>query len=42
MERLYRDPLHNIIALADESPADALLIDLIDTPEFQTCATSSS
>lgn len=35
MERLYRDPLHNIIALADESPDDALLIDLIDTPEFQ-------
>jgi HD superfamily phosphohydrolase len=35
MERLYRDPVHNIITLAEEQPDDALLIELIDTPEFQ-------
>jgi HD superfamily phosphohydrolase len=35
MERIYRDPVHNIIALSEERPDDALLIDLINTPEFQ-------
>lgn len=35
MERLYRDPVHNIISLAEERADDALLIALIDTPEFQ-------
>lgn len=35
MERLYRDPVHNIIALSPSQPDDALLVRLIDTPEFQ-------
>lgn len=35
MERLYRDPLHNIITLSESVAEDALLIELIDTPEFQ-------
>jgi HD superfamily phosphohydrolase len=35
MERLYRDPVHNIITLDPAKPDDALLITLIDTPEFQ-------
>lgn len=35
MERLYRDPVHNIISLSDDRPDDRLLIDLINTPEFQ-------
>jgi hypothetical protein len=35
MERIYRDPVHNIIALSDQRPDDALLIKLIDTREFQ-------
>lgn len=35
MERIYRDPVHNIIALSDQRPDDALLIQLIDTREFQ-------
>lgn len=35
MERLYRDPVHNIITLSDSVADDALLIGLIDTPEFQ-------
>ena len=35
MERLYRDPVHNIISLSDDQPDDRLLIDLINTPEFQ-------
>lgn len=35
MERIYRDPVHNIIALSDHRPDDALLIKLIDTREFQ-------
>jgi HD superfamily phosphohydrolase len=35
MERIYRDPVHNIIALSEERPDDALLVRLIDTPEFQ-------
>lgn len=35
MERLYRDPVHNLISLDPDKPDDALLIALIDTPEFQ-------
>jgi uncharacterized protein len=35
MERIYRDPVHNIIALSDERADDALLMKLVDTPEFQ-------
>ena len=35
MERLYRDPVHNLISLDPAKPDDALLISLIDTPEFQ-------
>ena len=35
MERIYRDPLHNIIALSDSRDDDALIIGLIDAPEFQ-------
>jgi hypothetical protein len=34
-ERIYRDPVHNIISLDQESEPDRLLIALIDTPEFQ-------
>ncbi|HKX30230.1 MAG TPA: HD domain-containing protein, partial [Blastocatellia bacterium] len=35
MERIYRDPVHNIIALSEDRADDALLIRLINTPEFQ-------
>jgi HD superfamily phosphohydrolase len=35
MERIYRDPVHNIIALSEERTDDALLIGLVNTPEFQ-------
>jgi len=35
MERIYRDPVHNIIALSEARDDDMLLIELIDTPEFQ-------
>lgn len=35
MERLYRDPVHNIIALSLAQADDTLLVRLIDTPEFQ-------
>jgi uncharacterized protein len=35
MERIYRDPVHNIIALSQSRADDELLIRLIDTPEFQ-------
>lgn len=34
-ERLYRDPVHNIIALSYDDPVERLLIDLVDSPEFQ-------
>ena len=34
-ERMYRDPVHNIISLSGDDPAEALLIDLIDSREFQ-------
>ena len=33
--RNYRDPLHNMISLDDSVPEDALIIELIDTSEFQ-------
>ena len=35
MERIYRDPVHNIISLKTETPAALLMIRLIDTSEFQ-------
>ncbi len=35
MERIYRDPVHNIIALSEAVADDALLIRLINTREFQ-------
>ncbi len=35
MERIYRDPVHNIIALSEDHPDDSLLNRLINTPEFQ-------
>ena len=33
--RIYRDPVHNIIPLRDDSAEGKLMIRLIDTPEFQ-------
>lgn len=33
--QIYRDPVHDIIALDRALPEDRLLIDLIDTPEMQ-------
>jgi len=35
MERIYRDPVHNIISLSEDLPDDRLLHRLINTPEFQ-------
>ncbi|MDQ4122353.1 MAG: HD domain-containing protein [Acidobacteriota bacterium] len=35
MERVYRDPVHNIIRLQTNTPENHLLIRLIDTAEFQ-------
>jgi HD superfamily phosphohydrolase len=32
---MYRDPVHNIIALSETDPVDRLLVDLVDSPEFQ-------
>src|SRR6266496_185253 len=34
-ERIYRDPVHNIIPLRDDSAEDRLMMRLIDAPEFQ-------
>ncbi len=34
-ERIYRDPVHNIIRLRTDTREGRLLIDLIDAPEFQ-------
>jgi HD superfamily phosphohydrolase len=34
-KRTYLDPIHNDIVLDHRDPADRLIIDLIDTPEFQ-------
>ncbi|NJK29121.1 MAG: HD domain-containing protein [Acaryochloris sp. RU_4_1] len=33
--RTYHDPLHGAITLATQDPVEALLIQLVDTPEFQ-------
>ncbi|NJM58753.1 MAG: phosphohydrolase, partial [Synechococcales cyanobacterium RU_4_20] len=33
--RVYHDPLHGGIALHGGDPTERLLIELIDTPEFQ-------
>jgi HD superfamily phosphohydrolase len=33
--RIYRDPVHNIIPLRDDTAEGKLMIRLIDTPEFQ-------
>jgi uncharacterized protein len=33
--RTYHDPIHGAISLRGDDPIEALLIDLIDTPEFQ-------
>ena len=35
MQRNYRDPLHNIISLNEAVPDDKLIVDLIDSAEFQ-------
>jgi hypothetical protein len=34
-ERIYRDPVHNIISLDESNPHDRILIQLIDTREMQ-------
>jgi HD superfamily phosphohydrolase len=34
-QRNYRDPLHNIISLDEGRPDDRLIVDLIDSAEFQ-------
>ena len=34
-ERIYRDPVHNIIRLRTDSSEGELMMRLIDTPEFQ-------
>src|SRR6266849_9554418 len=34
-ERIYRDPVHNIIRLRTDNDEGALIMHLIDTPEFQ-------
>ena len=34
-QRIYRDPVHNIIPLRDDTSEGQLMIRLIDTPEFQ-------
>src|SRR2546430_17600893 len=34
-QRIYRDPVHNIIPLPDDTSEGRLIIRLIDTPEFQ-------
>ena len=34
-QRIYRDPVHNIIPLRDDNAEGQLMIRLIDTPEFQ-------
>jgi HD superfamily phosphohydrolase len=35
IERIYRDPVHNIISLRTDSHEGELLMRLIDEPEFQ-------
>src|SRR5437867_13335726 len=34
-QRIYRDPVHNIIPLRDDHAEDGLMVRLIDAPEFQ-------
>jgi HD superfamily phosphohydrolase len=34
-QRNYRDPLHNIISLNESAPEDRILVELIDSAEFQ-------
>jgi HD superfamily phosphohydrolase len=34
-QRNYRDPVHNIISLDESVPGDRLIVDLIDSAEFQ-------
>src|SRR5262252_6050395 len=34
-QRIYRDPVHNIIPLREDTAEGVLMKDLIDTPEFQ-------
>ena len=34
-QRNYRDPVHNIISLDESKPEDRLIVDLIDSAEFQ-------
>src|SRR5215467_303666 len=34
-ERIYRDPVHNIIRLRTDTDDGRLMVRLIDTPEFQ-------
>ena len=34
-QRIYRDPVHNIIPLRDDTAEGQLMIRLVDTPEFQ-------
>src|ERR1043166_5062481 len=34
-QRIYRDPVHNIITLRNDTAEEDLMIRLIDTPEFQ-------
>ncbi|HEY5839584.1 MAG TPA: hypothetical protein VIT19_11155, partial [Pyrinomonadaceae bacterium] len=34
-QRIYRDPVHNIIPLRADTPEGQLMIRLIDAPEFQ-------
>ncbi|HVG18831.1 MAG TPA: HD domain-containing protein, partial [Blastocatellia bacterium] len=34
-QRNYRDPLHNIISLDESLPDDRLIVELIDSAEFQ-------
>ena len=34
-ERIYRDPVHNIIRLDTGTPEGRLMVELIDAPEFQ-------
>lgn len=33
--KLFRDPVHDTIALPQDTPAERLLVDLLDTPEVQ-------
>src|ERR1044072_5950130 len=34
-QRIYRDPVHHIIHLRDDTTEGQLMIRLVDTPEFQ-------